>query len=228
MFIILAYDYTMIIIHGWSTLGDVESQVYPGVLALFREITAQRSAKQREKPPKAMGNGTGTPAPLGFDGWYALRWIRCPGLLHRNVERCRESGHYMVKTCENKTSNMWKHVTSWRWTTWDIVHADTLKLEDVWRPGSETLYSLPLAMTCCRLLQQDQQFGHLLCARSQHFTKLKSSTKHTWSITSNVCTTCTWSKSNITNASWANVDYTLPGWNCSKKCRCTTVQTSEA
>ena len=29
-------------------------QVYPGVLALFREITNHRSNKQREKPPKDM------------------------------------------------------------------------------------------------------------------------------------------------------------------------------
>ena len=29
------------------------SQVYPGVLALFKEITAERTMKQKEKVPKA-------------------------------------------------------------------------------------------------------------------------------------------------------------------------------
>ena len=38
-------------------------QVYPGVLALFREITNHRSNKQREKPPKEPWRFQYPPAP---------------------------------------------------------------------------------------------------------------------------------------------------------------------
>ena len=37
------------------SIGAQSCQVYPGVLALFREITNHRSNKQREKPPKDQG-----------------------------------------------------------------------------------------------------------------------------------------------------------------------------
>ena len=40
----------LVVKHNRDPAGSRPGQVYPGVLALFREITAHRAAQQREKP----------------------------------------------------------------------------------------------------------------------------------------------------------------------------------
>ena len=85
--------------HVWVRI--IGHQVYPGVLALFREITNHRSNKQREKPPKDFRlspDRHGWPWQVSHGVTMKKPWKSMVYMMHYDAHAIRQSKYQIIKT----------------------------------------------------------------------------------------------------------------------------------